>query len=204
MPYPIIHMMEQGSPEWYAIRSGHVTSSVFHTAIGTGQSRTDLMKDLRDDLTRIVPGSIDRICTNAMKRGTATEPEAREEYIRLNGPIVKEVGFVELNEYIGASTDGLVGEDGMIEIKCPNTRTHNDWVEGDKLPTTHRFQVHGGLWVTGRKWCDFISYDPRLKEPYWSVRVERDESIIAELQVKIGKFVDELKTRINKLAGPKF
>lgn len=203
MNYPVIHTMEQGSPEWYAIRRGKVTASVFHTAIGTGKGRKDLMRSLRDERTGVI--RLDSFVSNAMKRGSEMEDEAREQYELFNGPIVKQVGFVELNDYIGASPDGLVGEDGMLEIKSPNSSTHNDWRYDNKLPMTHRWQVQGGLWVTGRKWCDFISFDPRVTDcPYWSIRVPRDEKIIAELQTKVGKFVDELKAIMSKLAGPQF
>ncbi len=202
MEYPIIHTMSQGSEAWDAIRSGHVTASVFHTAIGTGEGRRKLMKLLRDDRTGVARS--EGIVTDAMRRGTELEAEARSQYVSLNGP-VREVGFVELNEYIGASTDGLIGHPGMLEIKSPNSSTHNDWRYDNKLPTTHRFQVHGGLWVTGRQWCDFVSYDPRVTDcPYWSIRVPRDETIIAELTIKVGKFVDELKAIMGKLTGPAF
>jgi len=204
MQYPIIYEdIIQSSPEWDAIRRGKITASVFKTAIGKGEGRRKLMEALRDDRTGVIrpPG----IITGPMIRGTELESEAREQYITHNGPGAREVGFVELNEYIGASPDGLVGDDGMIEIKCPNYSTHNDWRGDDKLPMTHRWQVYGGLWVTGRKWCDFISYDPRVTDyPYWSVRVARDEKMIAEVSVKITKFVDELKAIMLKLSGPKF
>lgn len=203
MKYPIIHEdMLQNSPEWHAIRRGKVTTSVFSIAVGKGDGRKKLMKNLRDERTGVI--RLDGFCSDAMNRGTEMEDEARAEYIRRNGPTTR-VGFIELNDYIGASTDDLIGQHGVLEIKCPNSSTHNDWREDNKLPTTHRYQVHGGLWVTGRQWCDFVSYDPRVTEcPYWCIRVARDEAIIAELQIKIGKFVDELKARMDRLAGPKF
>jgi len=203
MKYPIIHTMEQGSKEWNSIRRGKITASVFKTAIDKGDGRKKLLKNLRDDRTGVI--RLDSFVTDAMTRGTEFESEAREEYIRRNGPIVREVGFIELSDYIGASPDGLIGEPGMMEIKCPNSSTHNDWRYDNKLPMIHRFQVHGSLWVTGRDWCDFISYDPRVTDcPYWSIRVARDEKMIAEIQVKITKFVDELKAIMSKLSGPKF
>lgn len=205
MGYPIFHQMEQKSDEWFAIRLGKVTASVFSnaTAGGAGKTKTTLMRKLIAERLTDLPE--ESYTNSAMDWGTETEPLAREYYEQINGCIVKEVGFVELNADIGASPDGLVGEDGLLEIKCPNSSTHIGYLLDNKMPTTYVKQVQGQMWVTGRKWTDFVSYDPRVsKRPYWSIRVPRDEKVIAELEIKVTAFITELKAVMEKLTGPQF
>jgi len=201
----IIHTMEQGSDKWRQIRLGKVTASVFSnaTAGGAGKTRTTLMRKLIAERLTDLPE--ESYSNSAMDWGTETEPLAREYYASINDCTVKEVGFVELSADVGASPDGLVGEDGLLEIKCPNSSTHIGYLLDNKMPSTYVKQVQGQMWVTGRLWTDFVSYDPRVsKRPYWSIRVERDEQVIAELEVKIDKFIDELKQVMEKLTGSQF
>ena len=121
---------------------------------------------------------------------------------------VTEIGFYQLNDDIGVSPDGLVGDDGAIEIKCPNTATHCQYILENRMQPAYVQQCQGILWVTDRKWIDFISYDPRYTpKPFWHIRVNRDEKIIAEIEVKVNAFVAEMKQKIeqiNKMAAPKF
>lgn len=205
MSYPIIHTMEQGSDAWHQVKLGIVSASVFKDAMagGTGKTRTTLMRKLCAERLTSLP---EETYSNAiMERGTIVEAEAREYYAQINDCIVKEVGFVQMSEDVGCSPDGLIGEDGLIEIKCPNSSTHIGYILDNKMPTTYRQQVQGQLWVTGRKWCDFISYDPRVsKRIYWHTRVKRDEQYIAEIQVKIGKFVEDLKNLMLKITETEF
>lgn len=205
MTYPIFHQMEQKSDEWFAIRLGKVTASVFSnaTAGGAGKTRTTLMRKLiAERLTNLPEESYSN---SAMDWGTETEQLAREYYAQINDCIVKEVGFVELSADVGASPDGLIGENGLLEIKCPNSSTHIGYLLDNKMPTTYMKQVQGQMWVTGRKWTDFVSYDPRVsKRPYWCLRIPRDEKIIAELDVKITLFIDEMKQVMAKLESPQF
>ena len=204
MDYPKIHTFEQHSDEWYSIRLGKVTASKFSVAIGKpGVTRTKYMRKLIGEA-----GSCQReesYSNSSMEWGTETEPEARNYYQSVNDCIVTEVGFIEHSEYIGVSPDGLIGEDGLLEIKCPNTSTHVGYILDDKLPAVYRAQVQGQLWCSGRKWLDFVSYDPRYApRPYWCKRVERDEQYIAELEIKLGKFVAEMKTVMDKITGQSF
>ena len=190
MEYPKIHMMDQRSDEWYAVRLGKVTASAFSnaTAGGAGKTRTTLMRKLIAERMTDLPE--ESYSNGAMDWGTETEEQARDYYAQINDCIVKEVGFVELNEDIGASPDGLIGENGLIEIKCPNSSTHIGYILDNKLPSSYVKQVQGQMWVTGRKWTDFVSYDPRVsKRPYWCIRVSRDEKVIAELDVKLNAFI---------------
>ncbi len=204
MKYPIIHTMEQGSEEWFAVRLGKVTASNFSVAIGKpGVTRTKYMYKLMAEI-----GTKERessYSNAAMEWGTETEPFARDYYEQINDCEVDQVGFVEYSEGIGVSPDGLVGNDGTLEIKCPYSSTHIGYVIKDKLPATYKAQVQGQLWATGRKWCDFVSYDPRYKpRPYWSIRVERDEEYIDMLNVKINLFIKEMKQQIDLITGSQF
>lgn len=204
MKYPITHQMEQQTEKWYDIKSGKVSASNFSIAVGKpGVTRTKYMRKLIGELGS--SGREESYINSAMQWGIDTEPEAREYYAAVNDCIVKEVGFIEYSDNIGVSPDGLVGEDGLLEIKCPNTATHIGYILDNKLPSTYKAQVQGQLWVSGRKWCDFVSYDPRYtKRPYWYIRVERDEKYIAEVEVKINKFVEEMKEKIDKITGTAF
>jgi putative phage-type endonuclease len=202
---PIYHDMPQGEEAWFAIKLGKVSASVFSNAIagGAGKTRTTLMRKLIAE--RMTNEPQESFSNSSMDRGIEVEPEARKYYEMVNDCIVKEVGFVELNEDIGVSPDGLVGEDGLLEIKCPNSANHIGYILDNKLPSTYKAQVQGQLWVTGRKWCDFVSYDPRVsKRPYWAIRVNRDEKYIAELDVKINIFITDLKTVMEKLTASPF
>jgi hypothetical protein len=96
----------------------------------------------------------------------------------------------------------MVGDDGLLEIKCPNSATHIEYILSNKLPSVYKPQVQGQLWVTGRKWCDFVSYDPRItKRPYWHIRIDRDEDYITELSGKINTFITDMKQLIEKITG---
>jgi hypothetical protein len=146
-------------------------------------------------------GQTQKSYTNgAMQMGTETEPEARAYYEALNNVTVKQVGFIELDEDTGGSPDGLVNEDGIIEIKCPNSTTHIATILSNKMPTEHNSQAQGLLWISGRQWCDFISFDPRMKDrKFWSIRIYRDEKHIMILQEAVKQFVKELHELINKI-----
>jgi len=124
-----------------------------------------------------------------MLHGIATEPEAINAYEWETGNTVTSAGFITLDDtaYIGCSPDGLVGEDGGVEVKCPIPSTHIGWfVSGDTLPSEHRAQVQGSMWVTGRKWWGFISYTKVFRPVI--IHVERDEDYISELADTIRAF----------------
>ena len=139
----------------------------------------------------------------AMEWGTETEPLARAAYEAYIGVLVDEVGLID-HPHIpmsAASPDGLIDEDGMLEIKCPNTATHFDTLLNDKVPAKYVTQMQWQMGCANRKWCDFVSYDPRAPEglQLFVKRVERDEAMIKELEAEIQKFLQEMETRIEKL-----
>ena len=179
------HDIEQGSDDWLALRRGVITASTMSRLItATGKpasndtSRAQLLQLLAE---RITGESEPSFYNDDMARGHLLEPLARDIYARHYHPVV-ECGFVTAQfdgTTIGYSPDGLVGDDGLIEIKSPRQKNHLKWMLAGMVPAEHRPQVQTGLAVTGRAWCDFISYAPGL--PLFVVRCERDEATIAQL-----------------------
>ncbi len=197
-----IHLMEQGSDSWKEIRMGKVTGTGFQKVLAKGQGKTRkayMMQLAAERLTGLCQESY----SNAtMDRGNEVEPQAKACYEAINGVSVVEVGFAQLNDDIGVSPDGFVGEDGIIEIKCPNSTTHIDYILSNKMPSTYKAQVQGILWVTDRKWCDFVSFDPRMKTcRFHCVRVHRDTSYILDISNEVAKFLEELNELTEKITG---
>jgi putative phage-type endonuclease len=196
-------MIEQGSEAWMQLRSGKVTASKVSdvmSAITTAGYRNYLADLVVERLT----GNKTESFTNAaMQWGVDQEPLARAEYEVKTGNFVDQIAFVDHPTIVnfGCSPDGLVGDDGLIEIKCPNTATHIDYVMQDKVPTKYIPQIQCQLAVTGRKWCDFVSFDPRLPDGLQMliVRVDRDDEYIEKLQDRVIKFLDEVNSAVNGL-----
>jgi putative phage-type endonuclease len=196
-------MIEQGSQEWLALRAGKVTASKVSdvmSAITTAGYRNYLADLVVERLT----GNKTESFTNAaMQWGVDQEPLARAEYEVKTGNFVDQVAFVDHPTIanFGCSPDGLVGDDGLIEIKCPNTATHIDYVMQDKVPTKYIPQIQCQLAVTGRKWCDFVSFDPRLPDglQILIVRLERDDEYIEKLEARVVKFLDEVNSAVTGL-----
>jgi putative phage-type endonuclease len=199
--------MEQRSPEWYAARLGKVTASrvadiIAKTKSGYSTSRANYMAELVCE--RLTGKQGDFYQNAAMAWGTETEPMARSAYEAHSGNLVTETGLV-LHPSIadaGASPDGLIDEDGLVEIKCPNTSTHIDTLLDEKVPSKYVTQIMWQMACTERKWCDFVSFDPRMPEhmQIFVKRVERDDDMIIELEREVEKFLSELDEKINKLS----
>ena len=202
--------MEQLSQEWFEARLGKVTASRVSDVLATrkGQESTVRAKyKLQLATERLTNKKTDTYMNQAMQDGIEREPMAREIYEKLKDVTVEEVGFVQhpAIERAGASPDGLVGDDGIIEIKCPIETTHTTNLLERKLPSKYKPQVQFQLSSTGRKWCDFISYNPNF-EPRLQlmvVRVERDDEYIEMLKFEILKFLAEVELMINQLQGIK-
>jgi putative phage-type endonuclease len=183
---PTYHFdIEQGTDEWHALRRGVITASTISKLVtSTGKvanndtSRAQLFQLLAE---RITGESEASYYNDDMARGHLLEPLARALYAEHYAP-VEECGFITCDFYgatIGYSPDGLVGEKGLIEIKAPRQKTHIRSLLSDQVPAEYVPQVQTGLAVTGRAWCDFISYAPGL--PLFVCRCERDEAVIAQL-----------------------
>lgn len=191
--------MIQGSEEWHAARLGRVTASrvsdvMAKTKTGYSASRTNYMMEL---LCQRLTGKREEGFTSAaMQRGTELESSARSVYEAENGVIVIECGLVQHSTIamFSASPDGIIGSDGLLEIKCPNTSTHIDFLRTGKPDGKYQLQMLAQMACTGRKWCDFVSFDDRLPAQlqYSKVRFERDDIRINEMLVEIEKFLHEL------------
>ncbi len=198
--------MQQQSPEWFAARIGHVTASrvadvVARTKTGWGASRANYMAELLVERLTGFPAPAYR--SAAMQNGTDTEPLARAVYSFMQDVEVEETGFV-LHPTIGmagASPDGLVGADGLAEFKCPNTATHIDTLLSGKVAESYRTQMLWQMACTGRQWCDFVSFDPRVPESMqlFVRRIPRDADAIATLERDVTDFLTELDGKIAAL-----
>ena len=193
----IFHDIEQGTQEWLDLRRGKFTASTFKDLFmkETTQGYQDAIYKVAFE--RMTNESPESFTSNWMERGTELEPEAKEWYELETYNKVHNGGFFEYNDWIGASPDGLIGDGGLIEIKCPKFSTIMDYLLKKELPKTYYYQVHGQLLVTDRKWCDFVAYHPKFKNLI--IRVERDKKIDAEILDKLFKAIKEVEQIINKL-----
>lgn len=198
--------LEQGSPEWFAARCGLVTASrisdlIARTKSGWGASRGNYMASLIAERLTGVPQ--DTYQNAAMIHGIETEPQARAAYEFFTDTTVEQVGFVKhpVIGDSGASPDGLVGTDGLVEIKCPNTATHINTLLSGTVETKYIVQMHWQMVCADRKWCDFVSYDPRLPSDLslFVKRINCDGTMIAELEKAVVEFLDELDAKLAAL-----
>lgn len=209
-------MTEQRTDEWFEARLGKVTASRIadvcaRTKTGYGASRGYYMDDLR--IERITGRPAGSFFNAAMKWGIEQEAQARELYELMRLIDVTEVGLVDHPEIpmAAASPDGLVGDDGLIEIKCPNSNTHAQFIEDQKIPGKYMKQMQWQMECTGREWCDYVSYDPRFSPefdhenpfvPLLSsgtlaiVRVERDADLLEEIKREVKCFLKELDEKV--------
>lgn len=200
--------IKQGTDAWHQARLGKVTASkvadvMAKTKSGPSASRTNYMMEL---LCQRLTGNREEGYINAaMQRGTDMEPIARIAYEASESALVDQVGFV-LHQSIpafGASPDGLVGADGQIEIKCPNTAQHVEFLRTGKPEGKYIIQMQAQMACTGRDWCDFVSYDDRLPEAlqYKKVRIARDNAFIDAMESEIWQFLRELDALEAEMRG---
>ena len=198
--------MEQRSSEWHQARLGKLTASriadaVAKTKTGWGASRANLMAELVCERLTGVPA--ERFVNAAMQYGTDTEPEARSAYEFELGVTVQEVGFIDHPSVAmaGASPDGLVGGEGLVEIKCPQSAAHIDTLLTKAVPEKYVKQMQWQMACTGRRWCDFATYDARMPQELqlWILRVPRDDKMIADLEKEAGLFLAELDEKVRAL-----
>lgn len=199
-------MIEQGTPEWFAQRLGKVTASrvsdiIAKTKTGFSSSRANYLAKLVAE--RLTGQAAETFKSGAMQHGTETEPQARMAYEAETGLMVTEVAMIQHGtiEMSGASPDGLVGEDGLVEIKCPNTSAHIATLMADKAPSQYIPQMQWQMACTGRAWCDFVSFDPRMPEDMqlFIKRVPRDNALIAKYEAEVVKFLEEVQGTVDNL-----
>lgn len=195
------------SQEWLNARAGVITASrvadlMARTKTGVSASRRAMITTLA--IERITGVTEDTFVNAAMHRGTALEPEARVAYERHIGGFVEEIGLAlhDTHNFVGASVDGLVGGDGIVEIKCPsNPAKHVDALLKGAHAREYRWQILTQMFVTGRKWVDAVSYDPRFPDggKLAVVRVERDEAAIADLRLALITANEEIEQLVRQL-----
>jgi putative phage-type endonuclease len=198
----------QGTNDWHKLRLGKVTASRVADVLSKGKTgESASRKNYRIELVaqRLTGQPAESFTNAAMEWGTATEPLARIAYELHTGSDVRQVAFIDhpTIEWFGCSPDGLIGDDGLLEIKSPNTTTHLDWMDDGKAPTKHIPQMMAQMACTGAQWADFCSYDPRLPEDLqlFIVRVERDQEYIDNMEKEVKKFLQEVEDTIVKLRG---
>lgn len=190
---------EQRTDDWFAERLGEANGSRFGDIMAKtkGGAETAARRNYRSQLvSERLTGVIEEVRTSGpMQWGVETEATARLEYELQTGFTVAESGrFKHDTLRAGASPDGLVETDGLLEIKCPNTATHIETLKRKTVPYQYYWQVIGQLWLTGRDWCDFVSYDPRLPENAQMIiiRVEKNEEDINTLATEVEAFLKEV------------
>lgn len=201
--------MIQGTDAWFAAKIGKCSASRLNDALamtktGEGSGRIGYRLEL---VTERLTGQKTESYTNSyMQWGTEQEPFAREAYEKLKSEFVVETGFIDhpFIKMSGASPDGLVGEQGLIEIKCPASTTHISYLSDGKVPAKYKRQMIWQLACTGRKWCDFVSFDPRLPEnlQLFVVRYEPTQDEITDVENEVTEFlktVDELELKLRNL-----
>lgn len=196
------------NPEWMQARLGKVTASrmadlTAKTKTGYGASRANYMAEKL--IERLTGKQADTFKNDAMRWGTEQEPFARTAYEFYRSCDVEQVGFIDHPTIIGAgaSPDGLIGSDGMLEIKAPNTATHLETIETEKIAQRYILQMQFQMASCGRQWCDFVSFDPRLPEEMglFIKRVERDDEVIKMLEEETQSFLAELNKRETEIRG---
>lgn len=196
----------QGSEEWLQIRLGKLTASrmadaAARTKTGWGASRSNLMAELI--VERLTGKTGEKFTNDAMRWGTEYEPEARNAYEFMKNCDVTQIGFIPHPsiEMSGASPDGLIGDVGLVEIKCPNSATHLETLLGSEAPAKYVTQMQWQMACAGRAWCDFVSYDPRMPENMriFVKRIHRDPARVAELEQIAREFLLELDQKLDAL-----
>jgi putative phage-type endonuclease len=196
----------QRSPEWFAARCGSLGASQLADALaktksGWGASRANLRAKLV--VERLTGQQEESFTSAAMQWGVDKEEEARIAYSFLTGRNVVEVGLYKHPTIIGshASPDGLVDDDGCLEIKCPNSATHIETLKSNQVSHKYLLQMQWQMACADRQWCDFVSFDPRMPDHLmlYVQRIERDSDMLAILEAEVSTFLSEVETDVKKL-----
>ena len=197
-----MYNFEQGAEEWFAVRLGKITGSGFHNLLsksksGVGLSKTALTYAYQLIAERLT-GQRDEFGGNRYTNwGNENESLAREFYEAETFNPVEQVGFIEADEWCGCSPDGLVGEDGMIEIKCPSSKRFVEIIHTGDIPEDWIAQMLFNMWVCEREWCDFVLFDPRMEDrKIWIKRVDSNHFFV---ETVVKNFISEVEKIINEL-----
>jgi hypothetical protein len=194
----IIKDVDQGDPEWFSLRIGSLGGSSIGkaTAGGQGKVRNQLLYQMAGEI--LSGEKYEGYRNHHMDRGLELEAAARDLYAFLTGADVEQVAMFKYSDHEHFSPDGVVGDDGIIEIKSVIPSVHVETILSDKVPAAYRKQVQWGL--KKREWCDFVSYCPSIKEkPIWIKTVGRDAKVIKELEDGAAKFIEEMLLIVERI-----
>lgn len=195
-----IYNFEQRTEDWYNIRKGKMTASNAETIIANGKGLETYIYNL---MAEYYSSAEKENYINAdMQRGIDLEPEAKIEFQFYTGLDIKEVGCVELNEYILASPDGLIGDDGLIEIKCPNDSIYFKLLLSNNIKPEYIAQMQMQMYVTDRQYCYFVSYNPNFEKSLYIKKINRDEEMIDKLKKGLERgtqLIKEIKENFRKV-----
>jgi hypothetical protein len=196
---------DQGDPVWFSSRCGVASASRFGAIMATIKSgEAAERRNYRTDLVveRLTGRPLEGFTTPAMRQGIEREPFARMAYESRTGELVEQVGFCRHEEIdAGASPDGLIGDDGGLEIKCPERSAHLRYLQQGMEPPEYTWQIQGGLWITERAWWDFVSYNPDFPEHLQLIvrRIKRNEEAIKKLAVAVSAFLAEVDAEVERI-----
>lgn len=205
-----IHRIDQRTPEWFALRAGKLTGSSAKDMLASVKTKGEEAASRRNLRYRLIAERLtgqpqrDTYTNAAMQWGVDNEAGAVAAYEAATGSIVEAVGFIEGETLpVGTSPDGLVGDDGILSVKCPETATHIRYLRDGGEPAEHVAQNTHELWLTGRKWIDFVSFDPRLPEDLqlFVVRVEWDQARVEAYGAKVLAFLEEVERELASIEG---
>ena len=187
-----VHNIKQGTPEWLTLRLGKLTASKAQAIASAGKGLETLaLEKVAELLTGKLPEQFE---SKDIERGNELEPMARNSYELETGNVVTEVGFVEMDEYTGASPDGQVGTDGLVEFKCPNDKVFVQCLYTKKIDTAYEWQMQMQMWVCEREWVDFVLFNPNFPKPLIITRVMRNEVSIAKIKAGVQQGTAMIKT----------
>jgi len=194
----IIHNIEQGTEEWQQVRRGKMTASHAQTIASNGKGLETYCREVVASLITGISKSVDTIDT---QRGVELEPVARQEYENEKGVSVEQVGFIEYNEFVGVSPDGLVGSDGLIEIKCKNDNNYlAQLLDGEAgIESKYIWQMQMQMLVSNRSWCDFVCYNPNFEKKLFIQRIYADERKFSKLLAGFESGEEIIKNILEKI-----
>jgi putative phage-type endonuclease len=192
-----IHEMEQRSDEWFAIKKGKASASRAQAIGNGGKGLENYIIEIMAEYYSIAER--ENYINEHMQRGIELEPIAKQVYELEHDCEVREIGFAEYNEYIGCSPDGLVGKDGMIEIKCPSDKNYLDILVNEKIDSGYVWQCQMNMLILQRKWCDLIFYNPNFKKSMYIKRLKADKKTHEKLLKGFEKVEEEIIKIKNKI-----
>ena len=195
----IIHNIEQRSDEWFTIKREKLGASHAQAIASQGKGLETYLIELMSEYYSIAPK--ENYTNEHIERGNELESQARAIYELETGNEVEEVGFVEIDEYVGCSPDGLVGEDGLIEIKCPSDKVYFQYLLDGKIDTGYTWQMQMQMLICERKWCDYVVYNPNFEKSIVITRVYKNEEDFEKLEKGFEIARARIKEINNKIKG---